>query len=655
MADAREAALATALSHQQSGRHADAERLYREIAADAGSGAIRARALAGLGAIQLARGERDEAIASCVEAVALAPDLAEANFGLAGAYLASNRAADALAVYEKALAAHPDFLEGYFGMGAALGLLQRNEEAVAAYGKALDIDPDFAEAACALGRTLNTLERHEEALRRFEQALDVDPDYVEALFGRGTAQLALKRHTDALATFDKVLTAQPNNAGACHGRARALIALGLHEEALQSCERALALRPGDAKIAYELAHILDLMQRPDDAIAACERAIALDPNFAGAHQELGSLLAIKGQIEDARAAFDKAIALEPRNPRHYVTAAATRRVERGSLLLQGLEALLGEIDALPEHDQTALHLALGKAYADLGEHERSFQHFLAGRTLRRPSLVYDEKQWHFLHDRIQEIFTPSLMRSRAGAGDPSTVPIFIVGMPRSGTTLTEQIIASHPDVFGGGERTDLGTIVGPTYPDRVPGTTQRALRKLGEAYVTRLTALAPAAARITDKLPANYIYIGLIRLAMPNARIIHMRRDPIDTCLSCFTTLFSRDHLPYVYDLGELGRYFRAYVRLMAHWRTLLGPDGFLEVDYETLVADFEPQARRIIDYCGLPWNDSCLAFHETQRTVRTASVVQVRQPIYNSSVGKWRPPDSILKPLLDSIASEGP
>jgi tetratricopeptide (TPR) repeat protein len=618
MADERETALTTAHSYLQSGRLADAEQLYRKVvaASPAGSAAVRAQALTGLGSTLLALGRREEAIASFEEAVALAPDLVEA----------------------------------HYEMGVALSLLKRDDEAVAIWEKALAIDPDFAEAACALGRALDALGRHEDAIGRFEQALDVDPDYAEARFGLATVELALGRHTDALASFDKALASQPDHAASLCGRARVLSALGRHDEAVASCERAAALSPADARIAVELAHALDLAERTSEAIAVCERAVSLDPNLASAHAELGSLRAISGDIDAGRAAYDKALALEPRNPEHYLTAVAARRVARDEPLLRRMEALASDIASLSDAEQASLHLALGKAYADVGEHERSFQHFLAGRTLKRRAIHYNARTAVGLMRRIEQIFTSTLMASRAGSGDPSPAPIFVVGMPRSGTTLTEQILASHPDVFGGGERRALAPLAGPTFPDNVPALPPDAFRALGATYVAGLTALAPTAARITDKLPSNYIYIGLIRLAMPNAHIIHMRRDPIDTCLSCFTTAFKGDFIPFSYDLGELGQQYRAYARLMAHWRTVLGADAFLEVDYEALVADFEPQARRIIDYCGLPWNDSCLAFYDTRRPVRTASMVQVRQPIYNSSVGKWRPPDPVLKPLLDAL-----
>jgi hypothetical protein len=235
-------------------------------------------------------------------------------------------------------------------------------------------------------------------------------------------------------------------------------------------------------------------------------------------------------------------------------------------------------------------------------------------------------------------------------------------MPRSGTTLIEQILASHPKIFGAGELQSFSRALSileapdgapPSFPEFVPGLPAESLRQVGAHYLNDVRALAPPAERITDKMPGNFPLLGLINLALPNARIIHMRRDPIDTCVSCFSMLFANGH-PYSYDLAELGRYYRAYETLMSHWREVLPTGVMLEVRYEDVVADVEHQARQVVAHCGLPWDDRCLAFHETQRAVQTASAVQVRQPIYRTSVGRWRPYAELLRPLLRELDPNG-
>ncbi len=261
--------------------------------------------------------------------------------------------------------------------------------------------------------------------------------------------------------------------------------------------------------------------------------------------------------------------------------------------------------------------------------------------------------------RIRTIFNAELLSAKAGGGEPAPAPVFVVGMPRSGTTLIEQIIASHPKAAGAGELFDLDNIVQSltglnsgalSFPEVVATMSGEQLRQVGARYVAAIRALAPAAERIADKMPWNFHFAGLIHLALPNARIIHARRDPVDTCLSCFSILFEGNSNQYTYDLVELGRFYRAYDSLMAYWRDVLPPGLMLEVQYEEVVGDLEKQARQIISHCGLDWDDACLDFHKTRRPVRTSSVAQVRKPIYRSSVGRWRPYREQLRPLLEEL-----
>ena len=263
-------------------------------------------------------------------------------------------------------------------------------------------------------------------------------------------------------------------------------------------------------------------------------------------------------------------------------------------------------------------------------------------------------------ERVKAVFTPELMQQKRSLGDPSDVPVFILGMPRSGTTLTEQMLASHPNIFGAGELRDIATALTEfdrrnhgqaPFPEIVPYMSEPQLRQFGARYVSTIRAFAPTAVRITDKMPGNFVFVGLIHLALPRARIVHTRRDPIDTCLS--KLLPGESQLDWIiHDLGELGRYYRQYEALMEHWRRVLPAGVMLDVQYEELVADFEQQARRIVAYCGLEWDERCLAFHETPRPVRTASATQVRQPIYRSAVGRWRAYEPWLGPLFDALGS---
>jgi len=351
----------------------------------------------------------------------------------------------------------------------------------------------------------------------------------------------------------------------------------------------------------------------------------------------------------------EAVELAPRKAQFLCSLAESKRFVDGDPHFTLVEALARDMESLPEEDQIYLHFALGKVYADLGQHERSFSHLIEGNALKRKQIVYDEAAALAQLTRIRQLFTAEAMRKARGFGDPSTVPVFIIGMPRSGTTLVEQILASHPKIYGAGELSDFRAALASLRGSdgSRPGLRAEELRQIGARYLERVRATAPAAERITDKMPANFRYAGLIHLAFPNARIIHTRRDPLDTCLSCFSILFAHNLQPFTYDLTEFGRYYRAYATLMEHWREVLPLEQMLEVQYEELVANFEPLARRIVAYCGLEWDDACLEFYKTQRPVSTASAVQVREPIYRSSIGRWRPYEGMLRPLIKALEGD--
>ncbi len=583
-----------ALSLHRQGSLSEAEQRYRQIlASDRGH----FEALIHLGLIRLQAGSRDEALGLFQEALDRNPDSADAHAGLANALLARGDLDGAASCYRKALALDPGHAEANYGLAAALQALNRHEEAVPYYENALTIDPDYAEASYGLGAALQALNRHEEAIPYYENALAIDPDYAEASYGLGTA----------------------------------LQALG----------------------------------RDEPAIRAYEKAIAAKPDFADAHNNLGVAWQQLGRFEEARLAFERALALAPDSIAFYSNLFEIKKATKEDRHFAALQALAQREAALSRDDRIRLHFALGKALADTGEHCRSFRHLLVGNALKRQEIVYDERAAQNMFDRIRAVFSAGLMAAKGGQGDPSSLPIFILGMPRSGSTLVEQILAGHPKVFAAGERLDLrdalndfgkkdGTAL--PFPERFLVATSEELRRLGADYLVRLKTALPGSAacpqRITDKMPANFRLVGLIHLALPNARIIHTCRDPVDTCLSCFSILFNADQ-PFAYDLGELGRYYRAYSALMQHWRQVLPRGVMLDVRYEELIADFAPQARRILAHCGLEWDERCLAFDKTARPVRTASSYQVRQPLYRSSIGRPRPDPELLRPLLEGLGPD--
>ena len=303
-----------------------------------------------------------------------------------------------------------------------------------------------------------------------------------------------------------------------------------------------------------------------------------------------------------------------------------------------------------------LHFALGKAFDDVGEYDQSFPHYIKGCRIKRSLIDYDEASTQRNFDQTINLFTEEFLSRFPGAGVDSGLPIFVLGMPRSGTTLTEQIIASHPVVYGAGELRDLSLIGNAVcggselnFPDNMAHATVDTIRSVGDQYVAALQARSPNAKRMTDKMPANFFLIGLVHMALPNAKIVHVNRNPIDTCVSNFARLFGRNQYQS-YDLRELGRYYKNYLSLMAHWRRVLPEDTIYDLCYEDLVKDTEAEARQLMEYLELQWTDAVLDYRKTERQVRTASLTQVRQPIYTSSIERWCNYEKHLSPLFEAL-----
>jgi Flp pilus assembly protein TadD len=493
-----------------------------------------------------------------------------------------------------------------------------------------------------------------EAEKIYSQILQKRPDLLEAQHQLAILRVQQGRNMEALALMQAVLKARPNSVDVLANYGTILLRNRRIEEALVFFDRALAIYPDNAAALNNRGNALSALGREEDAIASYRRALAIKPDDAEAYNNIGYALAVTGRLADAEAAFVKAVELDPKATTAYVSLAKHRTFTANDPHLIAMQALDRE-EGMPNTNRIDLHFALGKAYADLKDRSGAFEHFLQGNALKRTQINYDEAAVFRAFARIQTVFTRDLVVAKAGLGNFSPLPIFVIGMPRSGTTLIEQILSSHSDVRGAGELTLLSDIVrakegsGTPYPEFVASAGGRALKAIGATYVAELQKLGQHFKRVTDKMPQNYLLTGLIHLVLPNARIIHVVRDPIDTCISCFSTLFARGY-EYTYDLAELGRYYRRYQALMTHWHGVLPAGSVLDVRYEDVVSDLEGEARRIFTYCGLDWDPRCLEFHQIDRPVRTSSVTQVRQPIYKSAIGHWRAYEPYLGPLLAEL-----
>jgi tetratricopeptide (TPR) repeat protein len=520
-----------------------------------------------------------------------------------------------------------------------------------------DPSPDTSRQWLAQAIELHQRGQLAEAEAHYLRALQEMPDLFDAQNLLGVLRSQQGRYAEALALMTMALKSRPNSVGALTNQGLILHNMQRYEPALASLDKALALRPDHAQALNNRGTVLAALGRDVEALASYWRALKAVPNYADAFNNMGVLLKELGRLAEAEAAFSKTLEFDPKLTGAYFNLANCKRFQVGDSHLMHMQALAHDETQAPA-DRMRLHFALGKAYADLGDHRRAFENVQRGNAAKRAMINYDEAGMMALFDRTEAVLTRDRLRPRAATGDPSTRPTFVFGMPGSGTTLVEQILASHYEVHGAGELATfsevVGSVYGPNgrllaYPDFVAECDSNVFRAIGSHYVAALRKLAPQARHVADKMPSNFIFAGLIHLALPNARIIHVVRDPIDTCVSCYFRLFN-GNLGHTYDLAELGRFYRRYQKLMAHWRDVLPERRMLEVRYEDIVADLDTASRRIVAHCGLEWDPHCLQFHQTDRRVRTASAIQVRQEIYRSSIGRWRDYQPYLGSLLQEL-----
>ena len=488
----------------------------------------------------------------------------------------------------------------------------------------------------------------------YRQILTIDNRHADSLHLIGVIAHQMGRMDEAEANYRLALQVRPAIADASYHLGVLLQRQGRLFEAEAHYRQAIKYRQNHADAHNNLGIVLQNQGRSSDAEDSYRQALRAKPNFADACNNLGAVLKELGRIDEARGYMNKAINLAPDKPGYHFNLAGIKIFTADDPHLAQIEELAKNAEKLSTEEQVSLQFALGKAYEDVGVQARSFRHLLAGNALKRRLCGYDEAATLKLFERIQSVFTAELIGRKSPECAPGDGPIFVFGMPRSGTTLVEQVLASHSKVFGAGEldlfeQEALRLVGANIFPEAIADISVNDLHRLGLGYLASLRNTTQSILRATDKRLKNYLFCGLIHLALPSARIIHTCRDPIDTCLSCFSTLFSGSH-PYAYDLSELGRYYSGYAALMEHWRQVLPEGIMLDVQYEDVVADLEGQTRRILSHCGLEWEDACLTFFKTERPVRTASAVQVRRPIYQSSVGRAESYLQFLQPLIDAL-----
>ena len=615
---------------------------------------------ANLGEILRQQGKTEEAAEALEEAVKLDPKNAQALNNVGISYFERGKAKLAVEHYRRAIEARPNMAEAHNNLGNALRVLGDTEGAIAAYQDALIHRERYPEAYNNLGTMLSDQGKLDEAEHALRKAINQNPSYLEAYDNLASVHVAKKNDIEALRVLADALKFAPTHVPTLILTARTQLRRGAYQLAEQALRHALQQQPDHAEALTVLGQVFHETDQYEQAIEVLEKAIESNPNNPEARNFYGVALKSVGRLDEARENLLTALRANRRMFGAYANLndLVDFSEGEGAELFEEMDRIFKNARNIEADAFVPLHFAYAKALDDRKEHERALEHYILGGRLKRAQLNFDEREVHGFFDAIREAFPKEVFTERKFEGNPDERPVFIVGMPRSGSTLVEQIISSHPDIYGAGEVKYLSMAMNrvrdrfpslPKFPQTMEKITPPQLGIIADNYLKLLTKSSGDAKRVTDKLLSNHFFVGLIHLILPNAKIINTQRDPVDTCLSGFTKLF-KDDMPHSYDLAELGRYYAKYKEMMDHWQAVL-PEGTLKVvQYEDVVADTEKEAKALIEFLGLPWDPTCVDFHKSDRPVKTASVAQVRKPIYKTSVKRWMKYGAGLQPLVDAI-----
>jgi tetratricopeptide (TPR) repeat protein len=510
--------------------------------------------------------------------------------------------------------------------------------------------PNYPEALLLLGIIANRVGNIDLAIARFHQAILIKPNFADAYYNLGNAHQTLGRIEEAIQCFNQTITLKPDFASAHNNLGIIFIGLERLEEAVTHFKRALAIKPDYALAHNNIGNALKDLGQVTDAKFHFEQALSFKPDYADAHSNLGTLFQDMGDKEEAISHYEQALSIQTDfSGAHYNLTKINPKQEQIPLLERFLSS-----STVSDEDAMNYHFALGNIFNSDKSYSKSFEHFIKGNILKRKTINYDSQKHTDFIDSLIETYSRDYFEEKTIVGSDSDLPVFILGMPRSGTTLVEQIVSSHPQVFGADELPTLGHIEGAIrqkyessnpYPECMPSFDASSAYEFASEYLHELRGYSQEATRITDKAPYNFLRIGLIKIIFPKARIIHCRRNALDTCTSIFLNNFTSGN-EFSYDLNEIGRFYLDYERLMTHWHNLF-PSEIFDIQYEALISNQEEMSHQLIDYLGLEWDEHCLAFHNNNRAVRTASNLQVRQPIYTKSVERWKRYQEHLEPLI--------
>jgi Tfp pilus assembly protein PilF len=679
--------LLLAEEYLKAGQDAEAEQMYlRALNKDPES----AIACQNLGLLYYRHGHLNKAIAYYEKAIECDPNNAINLANLAEMYRLSGNVKGAIEQAKTAVKKDPGFSVAYSNLGIAyydakqldeaykaqteaLKLDRKNiaalnnmasifkergekESAVRFYYKALKLNPDNIEVMSNLAATLVSVGKPKEALPYLEKALKINPRYVDAYCNQGYALLLLEMFDKAEESFNKARELLPSHFETLLGVAR----LNYEKHQLSDAHKFVlkALKQNcDSPKALTLLGLVDTARGyPDDATKSFKKALEINPDYIEAINGLANLYIEGGDTKKAAELLECCIQKEESAEISslYLLGLIDKH-DRANLHTQMLQKLAKNNHSLSPSHQIYLYFALGKMYEDLKEYDQAFLNFMKGNRLKRSFIQYSAKDKETEVSKIKKYMNKAKLDLLKGFEGQSDNYIFIVGMPRSGSTLLEQMLSSHSKAFGAGELYTLFDAVrsvggnNADYFDNFQDMDPEKVRKIADFYRNETSELARGDKTLIDKMPANFLHTGLIHVAFPNSKIIHIKRNPLDTCVSCFKTLFSHNQNA-TYDLTELGHFYKCYTEVMRYWKDILPEDAFFEISYETLVAEPKPELKKLLDFCDFEWEDSCLSFYEGKRNIRTASFSQVRQPVYNTSIDSYKRYTDHLGPLMEAL-----
>ncbi|MFZ9129630.1 MAG: tetratricopeptide repeat-containing sulfotransferase family protein [Pseudomonadales bacterium] len=608
-----------------------------------------------LGTILADKHEFEEAAELLGRAVKAAPGHGKAHEDLGTVLLNLNRAAEALPHLERARSLQPENPSLLNKLGGAFQRLGRSEEAAQCLEAAAQLSPYQAKLEEATRKFASG--RFREAETMAQALVRENPRDVNAALLLARIAINANCFDDAKELLERITQTAPRFVAAWHDLGTVLKELHQYDEAVAALRRALAMDPKNALTHYYHGAALAMAARPEEAVAAYEQAVALDPDLTGAHIGLGHVLKTVGDHEGGVAAYRRAIELRPNFGETYYSLANLKTFRFSGAEIEDMKRRL-ESEKLPVDCKVHFAFALGKAFEDQKDFDASFHYYALANQSHRDTIAYDPVQTEIAHERMREVFTKTYFDKvkSASLGCADGDPIFIVGLPRSGSTLLEQILASHSMVDGTSELPDISMIAqglarprsGQAFPQCLLDLPEGRLAELGAQYLDQTRRHRGGAPFFTDKMPNNFAYVGFIKAILPNAKIIDARRHPMDSCFGCFKQHFAKGQT-FTYDLFELGEFYLEYEQIMRHWDEAL-PGEVLHVQYESVVDNLEVEVRHILEFCGLPFEPECVSFHETKRAVRTASSEQVRQPIYRGAMQTWKRYGSNLDGLREIL-----